>query len=404
MIGEHLRLGFIPLADCAPLAVADALGLFRAEGLTVELAREASWATIRDKVQARLLDGAHMLGPMPLASSLGAGGERSALIVPMALNQNGSAITLSRELILEMREADPVAMMQAPCTARPLARAIDARRAEGRPQLVFSAVFPFSIHAYALRWWLAEAGVDPDRDVRLIITPPPRMTAQLGAGEIDGFCVGAPWNAAAEASGAGQIVIRGRQIWPSGPDKVLGVSRAFAEREPEALQALLRALIKAAAWADMRENRGALAELLARPDYVGEPAQLLRRALVDSPDAIVFHAAAANFPWRSQAAWFLAQMRRWGQIGPGVDAAMIAAQVYRPDLYRLAAEAVGVSAPLEDSKVEGAHAGPWSLAASLGPIAMPADRMFDEHPFDSVDIDAYLGGFRIRREPASAAP
>ena len=346
MIGEHLRLGFIPLADCAPLAVADAMGFFEAEGLQVTLVREASWATIRDKVQARLLDGAHMLGPMPLASTLGVGGERVHLVAPMALNLNGSAITVSRALAERMRQHDIQAMSERPRTARALKREVAARQAAGAPPLTLAAVFPYSIHAYALRHWLAEAGIDPDRDLRLVITPPPRMAAQLRSGEIDGFCVGAPWNAVAEADGSGEILVRTREFWPGAPDKVLGVSAAFAEREPEALQALLRALIKAAAWADAAENRPALARLLARPDYVGAPEPLLARSLVEAPSAIVFHADGASCPWLDHAVWFLAQMRRWGQIGPEVDIASAAAAVYRPDLYALAdAESAVVAGP-----------------------------------------------------------
>ena len=350
MIGEHLRLGFIPLADCAPLAVADAMGFFQAEGLQVTLVREASWATIRDKVQARLLDGAHMLGPMPLASTLGVGGERSHLIAPMALNLNGSAISVSRGLADRMRMLDPEAMSERPVTAQALKRVVHERRAARAPPLTLAAVFPFSTHAYALRHWLAEAGIDPDADVRLVITPPPRMTGQLRSGEIDGFCVGAPWNAAAEADGSGEILVRTREIWPGAPDKVLGVSAAFAEHEPEALQGLLRALIKAAAWADEAENRPALARLLARPEYVGEPEPLLARSLVEAPEAIFFHLADANVPWLDHAVWFLGQMRRWGQIGPDVDAPATAAAVYRPDLYRRAAEDSGVRAPSGDWK------------------------------------------------------
>ncbi len=350
MIGEHLRLGFIPLADCAPLAVADAMGFFQAEGLQVTLVREASWATIRDKVQARLLDAAHMLGPMPLASTLGVGGEAAHLIAPMALNLNGSAISVSRVLADRMRMLEPQAMSAQPRTAQALRRVIDERRAARAPPVTLAAVYPFSIHAYALRHWLAEAGIDPDHDVRLVITPPPRMTAQLRSGEIDGFCVGAPWNAAAEADGSGEILVRTREIWPRAPDKVLGVSAVFAEREPEALQALMRALIKAAIWADAPGNRPALARLLALREYVGAPEPLLARSLVEAPEAIVFHAGGANTPWLDHATWFLGQMRRWGQIGPEVDAVAAAAAVYRPDLYRRAADDSGVSAPSGDWK------------------------------------------------------
>jgi ABC-type nitrate/sulfonate/bicarbonate transport system substrate-binding protein len=381
VIGEHLRLGFIPLVDCAPLAVADAFGFFAQEGLSVELVREASWATIRDKVQARLLDGAHMLGPMTLASSLGVGSERSALIAPMALNLNGSAITVSHRLAERMRAADLQAMSARPRRAEALKAVVEEGRAAGRPPLVFAAVFPFSIHAYALRFWLAEAGLDPDRDVRLVITPPPRMTAQLRSGEIDGFCVGSPWNAAAEADGCGEILVRTREILPLAPDKVLGVAQAFAEREPEALQALLRALIRAAAWADAPSNRTALSELLARPEYVGQPQPLLARSLVESPGALVFHAGAANLPWLSQAAWLLAQMRRWGQIGPDIDIAGTARAVFRPDLYRTAARAAGAACPDEDWKIEAG----WPAGV-----------------FDGDAAESYPQGFAIRRERAAA--
>jgi ABC-type nitrate/sulfonate/bicarbonate transport system substrate-binding protein len=397
MTAADLRVGFMPLADCAPLAVADALGLFAAEGLKVTLVREVSWANIRDKVQAKLLDAAHMLGPMPLAASLGVGGETTPMLAPLALNRNGSAITVSKALETEMMRADPEGMAQRPCTAGPLARVVEQRRNNGAPQVALAAVFPYSMHAYQLRYWLADAGIDPDKDVRLLICPPPRMAARLRSGEIDGFCAGAPWNAVAEASGAGEILIRAREFWPGGPDKVLGVTRAFAEREPDVLQALLRALLKAADWADRPENRSEVAELLAAPGYVGEPVALLRRSLADSPDALVFHRGAANFPWVSHAAWFLAQMRRWGQIGPDVDVPTVAADVYRPDLYRPAAEQVGAPVPLEDSKVEGVHAAPWTLGTGAGPIDMAADRLFDARAFDPARVDAYLEGFPIRR-------
>jgi two-component system, oxyanion-binding sensor len=404
MTGADLRIGFIPLVDCAPLAVADAFGMFAAEGLKVTLIREVSWANIRDKVQAQLLDAAHMLGPMPLAASLGVGGERTPMIAPISLNRNGSAITVSKALATEMRRADPEGMAARPCTARPLASVVEQRRTVGAAPPVLAAVFPYSMHAYELRYWLAEAGIDPDRDVRLVFIPPSRMAARLRSGEIDGFCVGAPWNAVAEAAGSGEILIRAREFWPSGPDKVLGMTRAFAEREPDVAQALLRTLLRAAAWVDRPENRSDVAELLAAPSYVGEPAMLLRRSLVDSPDALVFHRGAATFPWVSHAAWFLAQMRRWGQLDADVDIPTAAAEVYRPDLYRLAAGQVGAPTPDEDIKVEGVHAEPWRLDTAGGPIEMPADRQFDARTFDPVRPAAYLEGFSIRRErgPAEA--
>jgi len=405
----ELRLGFIPLNDAAPLIVAKARGLFAAEGLDVTLAREVSWANVRDKVAVGLLDGAHMLGPMPIAATLGLSGPPTAMIAPFSLNLNGSAITVSKALAQAMRAADADGMAQRPRTARPLRAVIEARRAAGEPPLTFAVVFPFSMHNYELRYWLAEAGVDPDRDVRLVITPPPRMAQRLASGEIDGFCVTAPWNAQAVADGTGEIVTYASEIWRVGPDKVLGVTADWAERRPETLQALLRALLRAAAWCDMPENRAELGAILAGPDYLHAPVEVVRSSLVGSPpyspdepgeaslDYVIYHRYAASFPWRSHAVWFLTQMLRWGQIGPEVDIAAVAEAVYRPDLFRPAAAAVGQPAPLVEEKVEGAHAAPWMLDEATQPMRMAPDLFFDGRRFDAAQPQRYATGFEIGR-------
>lgn len=374
-----LVLGFVPLADCASLAVAKEKGLFAAEGLNVALSREPSWANIRDKVQLGLLDGAHMLGPMALASSLGAGGERVPVIAPLALNLNGSAVTVSVALAAEMRALDPASMAVRPRTAAPLRAVVERRRQDGQPPLVFAVVFPFSMHAYELRYWLADSGVDPDLDIRLVVAPPPRMASQLRAGQIDGFCVGAPWNTVSEAEGTGEIVIRATEIWPNGPDKVLGLALNWAERRPDIVQALLRSLIRAAAWADAPENRPELAAILARADYVGAPRDLLEHSLQD----VVFHRDFAGFPWTSHAAWFVSQMVRWGQVAPGPGLASVAAGVYRPDLFRAAAADVGAATPSAQAKL--------------------VDPFLDGRSFDPADLEAYVAGFGIRRAPLAVA-
>jgi len=232
-----LRLGFIPLTDCAPLVVAQDLGLFAEEGLNVTLSREASWATVRDKVAVGALDGAHMLAPMALASPLGVDGAGDArpMIAPLALNLNGSAITVSTALAAALREIDPEGMAARPITARPLARLVARSRAQGAPPLTFAVVFPYSMHAYQLRYWMAQAGIDPDLDVRLVVTPPPRMVEQLRLGGIDGFCVGAPWNAVAAQEGLGEMLIKASEFWPGSPDKVFGVKALWARERPDTL-------------------------------------------------------------------------------------------------------------------------------------------------------------------------
>jgi ABC-type nitrate/sulfonate/bicarbonate transport system substrate-binding protein len=408
-----LRLGFIALNDCAPLVVAAEKGLFEAEGLSVSLSREASWANIRDKVAVGVLDGAHMLGPMPVAASLGIGGETTAMIAPMALNLNGSAITVSRAVANAMRAIDPHGMAERPRTARPLKALIEARRARGEAPLRFAVVFPYSIHNYELRYWMAASGIDPDRDVRLTVAPPPRMAGALKAGDIDGFCVTAPWNGLAVSEGTGEIMTFASEWWGMGPDKVFGLTRSWAERHPATLQAMLRALLRAAAWADAPDNRGELAALLARPAYVDAPEDIVRLSLVgpmpyaagematDSRDYLVYHRNCASFPWRSHAMWFATQMVRWGQVDEDVDFAAAAA-AYRPDLFRQAAAAVGDPAPLSDLKTEGAHDGPWSLETTDGPLAMAPDCFLDGGQFDPTRPLDYARRFAIRRRPAPA--
>jgi ABC-type nitrate/sulfonate/bicarbonate transport system substrate-binding protein len=340
MSGERLRLGFIALNDAAALIVADVKGFFADEGLDVALSREVSWATMRDKISVGALHGAHMLSPAALAITLGAsGGEPTPLVAPFALNLNGPAITLSSRLAMALGEGTG---------AEGLARLVARRRAEGASALTLAVVFPFSTHSYLLRDWLARAGVDPDRDVRLTVAPPARMTELLVAGVVEGFCVTEPWDTAAEAAGAGIIAARGGQLWARTPDKVFAVTEAWAEANPDTLQALLRALLRAAAWADRPESRDELAAILAEPQHVGAAAEVIRRSL----DDMIFHADGASVPAPIHAGWLAAQMMRWGHIPADVDIAALARRVYRPDLHATAARALGLplSAPPESLK------------------------------------------------------
>jgi NitT/TauT family transport system ATP-binding protein/nitrate/nitrite transport system substrate-binding protein len=364
---RDLRLGFVPLCDAAPLVVALEKGFFAAEDLTVSLSRELSWATVRDKVAAGALDGAHMLAPMTLATTLGAGGEAQAMIAPLALNRDGAAVTLSRRLMAEMG-APPAEGIPAA-----LADLIARRRATGAPSLVFAVVFPYSMHNYILRFWLAQAGIDPDRDVRITVTAPPRMAGRLAGGELDGFCSGEPWNAVAVRDGAGEVAVRASQIWRAGPEKVLGVTEAWASRNPEVLQASMRAVLKAAAWVDAPANREELAELLARPDYVGTDAATIAGAL----EGITFHRDGANAPLPVQAGWLLSQMMRWGQVGLETDVSAVAARVYRMDLYEAAARSAGM-VPVAADPVAGGFAdgGTFRLdAARAYAAAFPIGRL-----------------------------
>jgi NitT/TauT family transport system ATP-binding protein/nitrate/nitrite transport system substrate-binding protein len=332
----RLTLGFVPLNDAAPLIVALERGFFAAEGLEVSLSREVSWATVRDKVAAGALEGAHMLAPIALACTLGLGlgGDPQPMIAPMALNRGGAAFTLARRLSMAFKAGEP--------RAAGLARVIAERRAAGDPQPIFAVVFPYSMHNYLLRYWLAEAGVDPDRDLRITVAPPSRMASRLAAGELDGFCAGEPWNAVAEDQGVGEVAVRAFEIWRDGPEKVLGVKAEWANRNPDILQALLRALLKAAAWADDPENCGSLARLLARPEYVDADPDSIARSLPTTR----FHQDAAGAPLPVHAAWQLSQMIRWGQAPREIDIRAVAERVCRLDLYNQAAASLG-RAPVE---------------------------------------------------------
>lgn len=389
-----IHAGFIPLTDCAPFAVAKELGFDADLGFSLRLHREVSWANIRDKTEFGLFDCAHMLAPMPLASTLGLGRAAAPIIAPMALSLNGDAITVSEALWAAMRAADAErAEAGGMAAAAALAKVVAARRKAGEPPLTLGMVHPFSCHNYDLRYWLAAAGVHPDNDVRLVVIPPPLIAGSLEEREIDGFCAGAPWSSVTAAAGQGRIVATKLELWANSPEKALGVRRDWAENHDELLMALMQALLRAAAWLDDPAHHDEAAAILAQPSYVGAPEAILRRTLsgalrrgaeggaFNERDFIVFHRHAANFPWVSHGIWILTQMLRWGQIGAPIDLEGVARQVFRPDLFRRAAALAGVSAPSDDMKGEGAGEG---------------GGFFGGESFDPARAADYLAGFAIR--------
>jgi ABC-type nitrate/sulfonate/bicarbonate transport system substrate-binding protein len=373
---DRIAAAFVPLLDCAVLVVAREQGFAEAEGLDLALVKEPSWASLRDHLNLGHVDCAHALAPLPIASTLGVGHVQVDCIVPFVLGRGGNAVTVSTQLHSEMEEAARGAPLDAPAAAgKALAEVIKKRAAP--PTL--GMVFPFSSHNFDLRYWLAAFGVHPDRDVRLVAIPPPLMVESLRAGHVDGFCVGEPWNSLAVADGLGRIVATKSQLMPHGAEKVLAVRAALGAQD-ELLGKLLRALAAAAAWADAPANRAALARLLARPEYVGSPAEMLEAALsgkvalgggrtADDPSFIFFHRDAANVPRTEDALWNYAQMVRWGQLRPSAAAQAAAAGVFRADLWRR-------------------HVGE-------APSAPSAPLPFDGVPFDADDVAAYLERFEV---------
>ena len=370
-----LKLGIVPLVDCAPLAIAKERGFFAEVGLDVEISREASWASIRDKVAVGSLDGAHMLAPLPLAMTAGAAPLTVPMVVGMALNLGGNTITLAEDLWRRLDAADPDADPALPLDAGRLRRLIEEDRAAGRVPLTFASVYPVSAHTYDLRTWLTSGGIDPDHDVRLVVVPPQQMVAQLSTRNIAGYCVGEPWGTLAVRHGLGRLAATSRDLVAGCLEKVFAVTAAWAEAHPRTHLAVLEALIGAARWCD--ENRCETAEILAQPHLLNAPFDAVVASLLGEgglpKDLIQFHRWAANFPWRSQAQWYLERMVECGQLPAAINRRSLAQAVFRPDLYRIAAQRLGLDVPLVDEKSEGEHAQPWTLLRATRPIAMGPD-------------------------------
>jgi len=340
-----LRIGYVPLADAAPLIVADALGLFRQHGVAVALSEETAWAALRDRIAHGLLDGAHMLAPMPIALACGLGGVRAAVSVGAGIGRNGNAFTLS----LDLAEEAGLAEDGTPLPAAAFAAAVRRRAAAGRPPVRLAAVFPFSSHHYLLRHWLASGGLDPDRDLRLVVVPPPHTARALAAGEIDGFCAGEPWGSHAAALGLGRIALTGGDIWPDHPEKVLAFRPGLPG--PQAVAATA-AVIAAARWLDDPANRDEATRLLhARifPTMAAETVRMPLAGLTPCPAGI--RALPAPMRFRDAtlarpeaAAWWLGQMRRWGHVPASIpDSGALAA--YGDGIWRAAAALLGEAEP-----------------------------------------------------------
>jgi nitrate/nitrite transport system substrate-binding protein len=377
----ELQIGFLPLIDCGVLVAAQERGLFEKYGLQVQLKRETSWASIRDRVAFGELDAAHMLAPMPLAASLGIDGLGIPMETAFSMGLNGSAITLSSSLMTELEAISPESFQESPLKATAI-KALLTQQPDRK--LTFAHVFPFSQHHYLLRAWLQDADIDPDHDVELTVIPPSLMVNQLASGDIDGYCAGSPWNQVAVLQGCGQIAITAYEIWNNGPDKVLGVTQQWAKTYPQTHQALIAALLEAAKWLDNDlSHRMKLAQWLSLPHYLDLPVEQLKQPLTGhfayaknepcrwQPDYHCFHRYAANVPWHSQGQYFLQQIKTSGQLELNLPSHKnIIDTVYRLDTYRSVAQQISHTYPLADNKPEGKHQSSWVLRTASQPIAM----------------------------------
>jgi nitrate/nitrite transport system substrate-binding protein len=327
-----LKVGFIPITCATPIIMADPMGFYKKQGLDVEVVKTAGWAVIRDKTLNKEYDAAHMLSPMPLAISMGVGAAATPYAVPAIENINGQAITLA------MKHKDK-------------------RNPKDWKGFKFAVPFDYSMHNYLLRYYLAEAGLDPDRDVQIRVVPPPEMVANLRADNIDGFLAPDPVNQRAVFDGVGFIHLLSKELWDGHPCCAFAASKEFINTNPNTYAALLRSIIEATAYAQKAENRKEIAGVIATPNYLNQPVTVVEQVLTGTfadglggvkkvPDRVGFD----PFPWDSFAIWILTQMQRWGQIKGDVDYQKIAKDVFlATDAARLMKEA-GLVPPAQTSK------------------------------------------------------
>ena len=327
----RLNIGFLPITCATPLVAADPLGFYAKEGLQVVLNRTAGWAVVRDKTLAGEFDAAHMLSPMPLALSMGLGSGSAPTVIPAIENVNGNAITLH---VKHKDKRDP-------------------RSWKG---MTFAIPFDYSMHNFLLRYYLAEYGLDPDKDVKLRVMAPPDMVANLRSEGIDGFIVAEPFNQRAVFEGVGYIHTLTSEIWDKHPCCAIAATSRFVETHPNTFAALFRAIVSSTLHCSNRANRKEVAAAIAGPNYLNQPITVLEQVLLgrfadglgnvrDVPDRIDFE----PFPWHSMAVWMLTQMRRWGYIKQDVDYAQIAAQVFLATDARKRMADLGLQAPPSNS-------------------------------------------------------
>ncbi|MBI1195571.1 MAG: nitrate ABC transporter substrate-binding protein [Gammaproteobacteria bacterium] len=414
---EDLKFGFIKLTDMAPLAIAYEKGYFEDEGLYVTLEAQANWKVLLDRVIDGELDGAHMLAGQPLGATIGFG-TQADVITAFSMDLNGNGITVSNSVWDEMKKHVPMENGKPvhPIKADALKPVIAKYKAEGKP-FKMGMVFPVSTHNYELRYWLAAGGINPGyyapdkgdtsgtikADALLSVTPPPQMPATLEAGTIYGYCVGEPWNQQAVFKGIGVPVVTDYEIWKDNPEKVFGVSKAWADKYPNTHIAVIKALIRAAKWLDddNNGNRPEAVKILSQSNYVGADYDVIANSMTGTfeyekgdkrsvPDFNVFFRYYATYPYYSDAVWYLTQMRRWGQISDAKPDSWymdVAKKVYRPDIYEKAAREL-----IAEGKMSAAD---FPDFAKEDGFRAPQTHFIDGVTYDGHKPNDYLTKFKI---------
>jgi nitrate/nitrite transport system substrate-binding protein len=370
---KEVKIGFIPLTDCASIVMASVLGIDQKYGVKIIPTKEASWASVRDKLLSGENDMTHLLYGMAMGTQMGIGGPKRDMNVLMTLNHNGQALTLSKKL------ADKGA------TDLPgLAKLMQSEKRE----YTFAQTFPTGTHAMWLYYWLASGGINPFSDAKVITVPPPQMVANMRVGNMDGFCVGEPWNHRAIADGIGITAETTQGVWKDHPEKVLGVTADFAKKNPNTCRAVVAAIIEAGKWIDASlQNKNKMAETIADKSYVNTSVDVINQRILgryqngmgktwDDPNHMkFFNDGAVNYPYLSDAMWFLTQHKRWGLLKDHPDYLNVAKAVNRIDIYKQAATAAKVSIPKSD---------------------MRSSKMIDGVTWDGSNPAKYADGFKIK--------
>lgn len=392
---DVVRLGFLPLVDAALPILARELGYAEQEGIDLALIRDMSWATVQDRLLYGHSDAAHMVAPLAIATTLGLGRPAVSLSVPFVLGLNGNAITLRSEL------AEKVTDVGRPSDIRQFGARLKQLVTEAKSaaqKLRLGVVHRYSSHNYMLRYWLTGCGIDPNADVDIVTVAPPFTADALAAGEVDGICVGAPWNSVAVERGVGVVIATTSQIWLRGVEKALAVKTAWMESEAELAHRLIRALYQAGIAFVDSERVEQIGDILSRSEYLDGSSAAIKRVVQDRvlfakdtepvhiPDFMFQHREAANFPWVSQAAWLYAQMAAAGHVEANAADYTTAQRVFRPDIYRAALGSLGALLPGASAKLEGSIADPLAVGTTQGRLILGSDSFFDGQSFDP---DAY---------------
>lgn len=373
---KTLRVGFIPLTDCAPVVMAAVKKFDEKYGITIIPSKESSWASVRDKLLSGELDAAHVLYGMVYGLQLGVSGPQRDMAVLMTLNNNGQAITLSNQL------------KAAGVTDGASLKKVIAASPQGT--YTFAQTFPSGTHAMWLYYWLANAGIDPFSDVRNVVVPPPQMVVNMKIGNMSGYCVGEPWNQRAILDGIGFTAATSQQIWPDHPEKVLGTTSAWVSANGNAARALTAAVLEASRWIDASdENRRETAKTIAARAYINTAVETIEGRMLghyedglgktwqDAHAMRFFNDGAVSYPWLSDGIWFLTQQKRWGLLKSDPDYLAVARQINRSELYTQAATAVG--------------------GISVPTSSMRSSTLIDGKVWDGSDPAAYANSFAIHR-------